>query len=154
MTQQSQHDGGVEPPALDLSCSNTDADGHFANYDKYATTLRAWLVAYGIGGPVLFVSNDKLTPILRDSGQGWWIVGLFLLAVFVQVGGAAINKWAAHNMYLGEILPERKVSKGYMRWEAINKKAWIDGMADIVAIASLIGATALVVGIVLATKKA
>lgn len=30
---------------------------HFNNYADYSRTLRAWLVAYGIGGPVLFVTN-------------------------------------------------------------------------------------------------
>ena len=31
--------------------------GHFENYAEYAKTLRSWLVAYGIGGPVLFLTN-------------------------------------------------------------------------------------------------
>lgn len=30
------------------------SDGPFQNYADYSKTLRAWLVAYGIGGPVLF----------------------------------------------------------------------------------------------------
>ena len=144
----------MAPRALKSQGGDPDVGGHYANYEKYATTLRAWLVAYGIGGPVLFVSNEKLTPVIRDSGKGWWIVSLFLLAVFVQVSGAAVNKWAAHNMYLGGLSARRRASKGYKCWESINKKTWIDGWADILAITSLVTATALVVGIVLTAKKA
>lgn len=121
--------------------SSTEADGHWANYDKYATTLRAWLVPYGIGGPVLFLSNDHLSSLIRKSGSGWWLTSLFLLAVFLQVGNAAVNKWAAHAMYLGELDPKRHAARSYKIWLWVNKRAWIDGIADLAAILMLIAAT-------------
>jgi hypothetical protein len=39
-----------------------DGKGHyFEEYSEYAKTLRIWLVAYGVGAPVVILSNELCT---------------------------------------------------------------------------------------------
>ena len=33
-------------------------------YEEHAKTLRTWLVAYGIGAPVVFLTNEQLSKRL------------------------------------------------------------------------------------------
>ena len=54
--------------------------------------LRLWLVAYGVGGPVLLLSSSEVTAKVVASGQAYLIVVPFLLGVPLQVVNAALNK--------------------------------------------------------------
>ena len=74
---------------------------HFQNYADYSRTLRAWLVAYGIGGPILFVTNDKITEKVSKSGFATEIIALFLAGVGLQVLLSMVNKWGAWHLYRG-----------------------------------------------------
>ncbi len=48
--------------------SSDNSEELYAVYEGYAQTLRTWFVAYGIGGPVLFLSSDGLREQLVASG--------------------------------------------------------------------------------------
>lgn len=78
--------------------SEDEADRFLAMYSEYARTLRAWLVAYGIGGPVLFLTQEDIHSAISESGQGRFIVYLFLIGVSLQIAIALINKCV--NWYL------------------------------------------------------
>jgi hypothetical protein len=54
-------------------------------YDEFAKTLRTWLVAYGIGGPVLLLTNETVRQAIAKSGAARCIAGTFLLGVGLQV---------------------------------------------------------------------
>lgn len=41
----------------------------YAVYEEHSKTLRTWLVAYGIGAPVLFITNDKVWKAIASSGS-------------------------------------------------------------------------------------
>src|SRR5438105_15853414 len=82
-----------------------DGEGHYAAYAEHARTLRTWLVAYGIGGLVLILSQDSLWKRLAASGTLPLIAGLFLCGVALQVVLAAVNKSAMWAVYYGEIEP-------------------------------------------------
>ena len=56
----------------------TQESGFYGPYSHFSRTLRAWLVAYGIGGPVLLVSQDHLSGLVLKSGVGLYISTLFL----------------------------------------------------------------------------
>ena len=43
--------------------SQTDIDGYFRAYEEYSKLIRTWLVAYGVGAPVLLFTNDRLAGI-------------------------------------------------------------------------------------------
>ncbi|MCP4536226.1 MAG: hypothetical protein GY832_03685, partial [Chloroflexi bacterium] len=71
----------------------------YAAYSGYAKTLRTWLVAYGIGGPVLLVTQETLATRVMASGHARWIVCIFLAAVAIQVILALVNKWITWLQY-------------------------------------------------------
>ncbi|MFC7519900.1 hypothetical protein ACFQS6_06105 [Xanthomonas populi] len=105
-------------------------DSFFANYSEYAKTLRAWLVAYGIGAPVLFLTNNQLSAALKASPHRDWIVDLFLLGVALQVILAFVNKWCAWHLYVGEYDSEFQSRRSYKFWAWLNERSWIDLSID------------------------
>ncbi len=66
--------------------------GFYAAYEEHTKTLRTWLVAYGIGAPVLFITHDTLMKAVQKSGEGRSLGLLFLIGVAIQVVLAALNK--------------------------------------------------------------
>jgi|SRR5579859_2315950 len=122
---------------------------HFDNYSDYSRTLRAWLVAYGIGGPVLFVSNKELAAKVGTSAHAEEIIIAFLLGVALQIALALINKWSAWHMYAGAGDPDYQRSWRYHFWGFINDQSWVDFWIDVLSIAAFIWATALVLRIFL-----
>jgi hypothetical protein len=83
-------------------------------------------VAYGIGGPVLFVTQDSISLKIAQSGQAKEIVYGFLLGVVFQVLLSLINKWNNWNIY---IFSETKQKMGKRRFkisEWISHQSWID----------------------------
>ena len=113
----------------------------FQNYADYSRAVRAWLVAYGIGGPVLFMTNDKLTERVAKSGYGAEIIGMFLIGVGLQIVSAMINKWAAWHVYRGIGDDAYKKRQRYRIWYWVNDQTWIDICADLLALGALAYAT-------------
>jgi len=114
-----------------------DKAGHFQNYADYSRTLRTWLVAYGIGGPVLFVTNDKVADRIAKSGQSQDIVALFLFGVGLQVILSFVNKWAAWHLYRGAEDAEYQQTSQYKLWHAISKQSWLDLAIDFASLVVL-----------------
>ena len=73
---------------------NSEADAYAAAYRQHATTLRSWLVAYGVGGPAVFLTNDKLRDALKASENLKWIGWTFLLGVAIQVPMSFVDKYS------------------------------------------------------------
>ncbi|MBB3843862.1 hypothetical protein [Xanthomonas arboricola] len=117
----------------------------FANYSEYAKTLRAWLVAYGIGGPVLFFTNNQLSAALKASPHRDWIVDLFLLGVALQVILAFVNKWCAWHLYVGEYDSAFQSRRSYKFWAWLNERSWIDLSIDALSLVSFAVSTLLAV---------
>lgn len=122
---------------------------HYENYAEYSKTLRTWLVAYGIGGPVLLNTNDHLLKLFSSSPLKNWIIFFFLAGVFGQVLLGFINKWCAYHMYLGTCSQDFKDAARYKFWDYVNERSWIDLTIDSLSIASFVIATALCVALVI-----
>jgi hypothetical protein len=130
------------------------SDGHFQNYADYSRTLRAWLVAYGVGGPVLFLTNDKLAKSVAKSGHASEIVTFFLIGVGLQILLALINKWSAWHMYRGA--GDLSYQKGwrYCFWHKINSWSWIDFWVDLISVLAFVVATWRVLVVFMAPSSA
>jgi hypothetical protein len=79
-----------------------DSTSSYATYLEYNKVLRTWFVAFGIGGPALFLANETLAKRLAQVGLLKPVVALFLAGVAAQVLGAFINKianWYVHLAY-------------------------------------------------------
>lgn len=77
---------------------------------EYNRVLRTWFVAFGVGGPALFLVNEKLAKSLATAGQLRLVVSLFLAGATVQVLGALLNKVANWYVYICTIDPKLKGS--------------------------------------------
>lgn len=122
-----------------------DEEGtHFANYAEYSKTLRSWLVAYGIGGPVLFLTNKDAPAKVSESPYLGLIITLFVAGVALQIFLAFINKWAAWQMYKGACVNGHQVTRTYRTWDWINSQSWIDFLIDLGVLISFSVATWLV----------
>ena len=120
----------------------SDYEGHFENYAEYSKTLRAWLVGYGIGGPVLFLLSKDAPSKIATSPHLRAVVTLFVLGVALQIILALLNKWAAWHMYRGALAKHLATigdtecdrhheTRAYRAWLWINKQSWIDLLVDI-----------------------
>lgn len=138
--------GNVIATAKEVATAASHAEiAFFANYSEYAKTLRAWLVAYGIGAPVLFLTNNDLSTALRASAHRDWIVDLFLAGVALQVILAFLNKWCAWHMYVGEYDSTFQSHRSYRFWSWLNGRSCIDLLFDGLSLVSFAVSTLLAV---------
>jgi hypothetical protein len=133
----------------------SDYEGHFANYAEYSKTFRSWMVAYGIGGPVLLFLSKDAPANISGSPHILVIVTLFIFGVAIQILISLINKWAAWHMYRGAYAKYQDAhddpecdkhhrSETYRVWCWINKQSWIDFIFDISSLVAFSIATWLV----------
>lgn len=108
---------------------------HYAVYSDYSKLLRTWLVAYGIGWPVLILSQSEIWKKLARTGSMRGIAILFLAGVFLQVALAAINKSVMWVCYYGDTDLKFKVSRRYRISCWLSEQYLIDLTCDLLTIA-------------------
>jgi hypothetical protein len=119
-----------------------------AAYRHHATTLRNWLIAYGVGGPALFLTNDKLRDQLAGSGHLQTIGWTFLLGVLMQALMAFIDKYANWSGFQHASDPKRVqnwCSRRFAWWNDHNTPSIVLELASMLLFAV---ATALAFGCV------
>jgi len=110
------------------------ADSYSA-YEWHANTLRTWLVAYGIGVPAIFLTQDTLRTKLIASAYCFQITNSFLLGVAYQVLLAFLNKTAMWIYYYGK--EENNEFKKHVLFEPTKRFTecyWFDFAVDLVTI--------------------
>lgn len=142
-----------EPPATDAPDSNlgdltkgkpmseTLEEGFYKSYSEYSKTLRTWFVAYGIGGPVVLLSNNTAWGWLVASGKVSRMGVLFLLGGVLQVVGALLNKHAMWYLYVGEYKPETKTNLSFRIADKYSDQGWIDVVIDLITLVLFAWAT-------------
>lgn len=91
-----------------------DSDGPKSLASGQAAT-GTWLVAYGIGAPVLFLTQSGVADALRKTGAARSIALTFLVGVSVQVLSALLYKTTMWQLYMGVAIArgaEHAVSQG------------------------------------------
>lgn len=114
---------------------------HFEIYWRYASVLRNWLVAFGVGGCILFVSDKA--KIFQDvcHHKKVWIIASFMIGVIAQIVLALINKWTQWSLYRGEEKTAYQKTWMYKIADQISEKFWIDVLADLVTVIAFAIAT-------------
>ena len=109
------------------------AAGSYAAYSEYNKTLRTWLVAFGIGGPALFLVNDTVAKRLVTAGTLKTVAALFLIGTAVQVLSALLNK--ASNWYVYQAYAPGGVqgSLKHRCCEWLTSHFWIDITLDLLS---------------------
>ncbi len=112
----------------------TPKEEYFDAYKEHSTTLRTWLVAYGIGAPVLFMTNDKLVDRFSHAADSKLIAGLFLTGVVLQVLLAVMNKAVNWASYFAEGHEERKKEWCFKFACWFCDQFWVDMLLDIASL--------------------
>jgi hypothetical protein len=106
---------------------------YFKAYSGFAKTLRTWLVAYGIGLPVLILTQNAALAALNTAHSTRLVGRLLLIGVALQVGVAALNKQVMYGCYYYETPNGRsaRFQFPYKAARAISEWYWIDLIVDI-----------------------
>ena len=128
------------------------AKGYYSAYQYHSNLLRTWLVAYGIGGPVLLLTNDSLWGQLQASGEVNFIATFFLIGVALQILLAALNKAIMWTLYHGEVKLKFQTTKWYTMADRLSTQIWIDLVTDFASMAFMAWATVTVFGIIADTS--
>ncbi|MCX6554489.1 MAG: hypothetical protein NTZ12_05665 [Candidatus Aminicenantes bacterium] len=111
--------------------SEDKAEGYHAGYREYNKALRTWLVAFGIGGPVLLITKETVLNRVIQQGKLKSIVTLFLIGAVLQIVIAFINKiecWYSYYCQVDENF--RKSGRGrFMLW--LDTQFWLDISFDL-----------------------
>jgi hypothetical protein len=111
-----------------------DGSGSFETYLEYNRVLRTWFVAFGVGGPALFLVNDSIVQRLATAGQLRLVILLFLIGAGAQVLGALLNKianWYVYSSFLDDEESDLWVHKAA---EWVVGQFWIDALLDVLTI--------------------
>ena len=112
-----------------------DTSTSFQTYFEYNRVLRTWFVAFGIGGPALFLVNEDVARQLADERQLELVVVLFIIGAAAQVIGALTNKVANWYVYLASVDETFSGTVRYRVAEWLVEQFWIDIVLDVVTIA-------------------
>lgn len=127
--------------ATESKADGHDEGGYYEAYVGFARELRVWFLAYGIGGPVVFLSHETALARLLSSGAGQAVAYAFLAGVAVQVVLALLYKSAMWYLYMGELDGEIKSSGLYRMANAISASYWLELLGDLVTLVLFAGAT-------------
>ena len=121
-----------------------DEKSDFQNFYKYySNLLRTWLVAYGIGGPVILLTNDHLWAKVIEAGNQTIIGIMFLSGVGLQVFLAFLNKSLMWNLYFGYVSPGFRDKWPHRLSDKLSEQYWIDILIDGISIGLMAVATSL-----------
>jgi hypothetical protein len=144
------------PVAVSMAPTSTgsaprEEAGFYDAYAGFARNLRTWLIAYGIGGPVLFVSQSFVTEALVKSGTARGVAYAFLGGVVLQIVAALIYKSAMWYCYQGELEPGFRESRRFRVSGFISCAYWLEFSFDLITIALFAWATWRVLSVITGT---
>jgi len=105
-------------------------------YSEYNKTLRAWLVAYGIAVPALFITSKDAKDFLTTLENHEAIIMIFLLGMASQILIAFVNKFVSWSAYHRDDckINELACNSFVRRIASIENSIWIDLIFDVLAI--------------------
>ncbi|MEN6631604.1 MAG: hypothetical protein ABFD84_04200 [Candidatus Polarisedimenticolia bacterium] len=121
MGDEREQNGGGASGGAATTPKGRDESGFYEPYAAFARSLRTWFIAYGIGAPVLFVSNAEAWKAVHASGCAATIAVVFLGGVAVQIFEALLYKSAMWQLYMTELDPSRGTTWFY------GVAAWLAG---------------------------
>lgn len=115
--------------------------GYFEPYKAFATTLRTWLVGYGIGAPVLFASQNAFANLLKKPETAVVIITVFLGGVVAQVLAAVVFKVCMWYLYCADFNADFRQTRRYKLSYLLSDNIWLELFFDAVSIGAFSWAT-------------
>ena len=128
-------------PTQSASQAIREETGFYEAYAQFARNLRTWFLAYGVGAPVIFLTNEAVGRKLLASGQAEIVAFLFLSGVAIQVLAALLYKCAMWCLYTGERNNRFKTSKRYKCSDWVSESLWVEFGLDVLTIVLFAAAT-------------
>jgi hypothetical protein len=123
--------------------------GFFEAYAGLAKTFRGWLVAYGVGAPVLLLSQEATMNAVKSIPDARSLIIAFLIGTLLQVGLAWVYKLCMWWAYMEEI---KSISQKDIRFRIVDwftDALWLEAVVDLGSICLFAWATArILIGIV------
>jgi len=118
---------------------------HFKEpYRDFAKALRTWLIAYGVGVPVLVASQPSLASAVTHSGFGQTVGLFFLGGVAIQIAEALLYKTIMWYLYAGEIDISTRSRKRYKFADWVSMQYWLEFCLDASTLTMFVIGTSLV----------
>jgi len=118
----------------------------FHNYEK---SLRTWFIAYGIGAPILLLTQSGLRDKFLASPDRLCIGILFLAGIVIQVFESWLYKMTTWYQYRGEVNKDLKKTRRYRFSVWVENRYWIDVVFDLATAILFVLATYKVFSIIL-----
>lgn len=106
----------------------------YAPYKSFATSLRAWFIAYGIGAPIVFLSNDTTQKAISEYESNKYLIALFLSGVVLQTIQALLYKHTMWHLYMGEGNDSYHENNLYKISESISEAYWLEVIFDLATV--------------------
>jgi hypothetical protein len=126
------------PDSITSKYASLSQDGkeELSAYLEYNKILRSWFVAFGVGGPALFIINADIGQKLAATGQLTLVSALFLVGAGSQVIGALINKTSNWYVYRGARDAAYQAKGRYIMCRWIVVQYWFDVVVDVLSVAA------------------
>lgn len=111
-----------------------DGKDELSTYIEYNRILRSWFVAFGVGGPALFLINANIGTTLAAKGELRYVSTLFLVGAFCQVAGAMTNKICNWYVYRGATDKLYQKKWWYAVCKSLVRQFWVDITLDLLTI--------------------
>lgn len=116
--------------SLDAQSTARDDSGFYPAYADFSRNVRTWFLAFGVGAPVLLLTNKDAGNKLVECGAAETVAFAFLIGVAAQVIGAILYKTAMWYLYTGELEANKKGSRIYKVSEWLSDQYWIEFALD------------------------
>lgn len=130
-----------------------DATEYLRSYQNFASTMRAWLIAYGIGAPVLFATQGAFECVFANSLAAKPLIYMYLSGVGIQIVSALSFKASMWYIFWGALKSEFKNTWRYRISDWLSEQLWVEIGLDISTIGLFGLATARVLVLFIAQKS-
>jgi hypothetical protein len=130
---------GVPPRAR--KTKEKDETGFYEVYANFARLFRGWLVAYGVGAPVVFVSQEAVMKALKAATDGWYVVLAYLAGSILQIMLVWLYKLCMWWAYLEEMGSLARGSYRYRFVDWFTNIFWVEGVVDFITVGLFVYAT-------------
>ncbi|MBK8947175.1 MAG: hypothetical protein IPM32_18195 [Ignavibacteriae bacterium] len=125
----------INDPGLD------DVKVYQESYQKFSSSLRTWLIGFGIGAPVLFSSQAAFSNLVLNKTDFNPILILYLVGVSVQIFATLLYKISMWYIMKGALQPQFKNKRRYKFSDWLSDQLFIEIAFDLISIILFLIAT-------------
>ena len=126
----------------EAKCYSESASEFHEGYREYNRLLRAWFVGFGVGGPVILLTQEKLRVDLVQQGLLGFVVLCFLIGAASQILIAFINKVECWYCFYARFKPSFAATRTGRFMLRLDKQFWIDISCDVITMAAYVAGIA------------